>query len=689
MELKKILELDNIAEDLDEQIEAELSTKVLEQFNNDKDSRSDHEDKLEKIVKLALAIADEKSFPWENASNVIYPLIATAAVEFGARCYPEVVKDGNIVKAKVFGKDDGQTMHNSAGSPMVDPNTNQPRLQNVGAKQKRGTRVASYMNWELSEDIPNWEESIDKLFHALPVIGTMFKKVYRDPSRNRNISQLVFPDKLVINNSATSIDSAPATHVIELYNHDVLERIRRGIFVDFEFDTDVNNDSNLDSIKLDLSNAQNAGTSVSNDLHIFLEQHTWFDLDDDGFLEPYIITIHQATGTVVRMVKRFEKEDVEYNKKKEVCCIKAQNLFVPYFFLPSPDGSFYGIGLGHLLFNINQSLNTSINQLIDAGTMQNTGGGFLAKSLKVAGGGLKFRPGEYKFVDSAGGAIRDSIVTLPTPEPSQTLFALLGFLAQAGKELGSLRDVLTGEQAGNVQATTMMSLVEQGIKQFRAVYKRIHLSLKKELKMIYHLNGKYLDNEKYSEILDEPIGEVDVKGDFSKKGYDIVPVADIDNITNMQRMAKANFLMTFLNDPFVDQMRLRKEIFESFGIEDREKLITPPPEGQPDAAQILAQSEVLKQQNEAQKIQIKSVETMSNMEKYKYDIEKTVAEVQKLKTDSIKNIADAAAKEKDLQLKTITSAAEQVRKEVELAAKSRENQARENTNNDPRVIEEA
>jgi chaperonin GroES len=650
MNLNNILESKNIAEQLDDDALSRIASKVNERYNDDVQSRKDKQTQLEEIVKLALSVVDEKSFPWAGASNINYPLISTAAMEFAAKCSPEVLRDDFIVKSKIIGKDDGKPAFDVEGQPLINEETGEQELKEVSAKQERGDRVATYMNYQLNEEIEDWVDNTDKSFISLAVVGTMFKKTYQ--GANGIESELVYPDKLIMHDKVTKFNKAPCTHIIELYENDIQEKIRRGIFKKFEYDEDAS-DSTTQTNSVDLSNAQDqtSAENTNSGLHVFLEQCCWLDLDEDDFLEPYVVTLHVRSNQVIRIMPRFSKEDIEKSGNK-IVAIKANNPYTPYHFIPSPDGSFYGIGLGHLLLNINKGLNTSINQLTDAGTLQNTGGGFIAKSLKIRGGAFKMKPNEYKMVDAMGGAIRDSIVPLPTPEPSQTLFALLGFLAQAGKELGSLRDVLNGENAANVQATTMMALVEQGITQFKSIFKRIYRGLKAEFKSIYDLNSKYLSNQKYAEILDEPLKSVSVNSDFSRKGFDIVPVADVASVTNTQRMAKASFLMQFMNDPYIDPILLRQKILSAFNIEDYQDLITVPPPSPPDANTIYAQAEMAKAQSKMQELQIKSVEVSANLEKGKYDIEKLIAEIKEKETQSLKNIADAFAKERETILKT-------------------------------------
>lgn len=679
---EEILDANNLAEILSEEQSAGVVAQVMERYNTDLQSRAEKQKQLQNIIKLALAVNEEKSFPFQGASNVIYPLIATACIEFGARCYPEIFKDGAIVKAKVIGSDAGQQMKDFDGTDVFeDEEQTKPVMENVGAKMKRGMRIATVMNYQLNEEIPNFEPDMDSLFHALPALGTLFKKIYYDSETKLPCIELIYPDKLIINDFASCLEKAPITHLVEKYPQDVLRSIRSGDYIDFDFDPEVTDSTSSKESDLDNNDpSKKSGDSAEAGLYSFLEQHCWLDLDDDDFLEPYVATVHQASNKLVKLVKRFDELDVIRNKKGELQEIKAQNFFVKYIFLPSPDGSFYGTGLGHLLYNINSAVNSSINQLNDAGTLQNTGGGFLGKNLNIPGGMKNFRLAEWKFVDSFGGNIRDSIVPLPTPDPSQTLFTLLSYLVQAGKELGSLNDILTGENASNIAATTYMGMAEQGMKQFKAVYKRIYASMKQELKKIYLMNSDYLTQRKYSEILDMPLRETpDVKRDFSEGGYDIVPIADVETVNSTQKYARAQFLMGFLQDPFVSPLEVRKEIFEITGIETADKLlITPPPAPNP-----LLEIEQLKQQTKMAEIQsnsqIEIQKVFAQMEELKAVIAKLEADAVVSHTQSMVNLANAGkiAKDTELaeskeQLDVLDNQIDQQTKQMEIEGRQRE-----------------
>jgi len=649
LSIKEILASDNLVDVLDDDVLTTISQQVFNDFNQDKTSCSDRMLKMKEVMKIAMIISEQKDYPWTGASNIIFPLIANACIEFGATCYPEIIKDGQVVKAKIIGKDDGQQMYDTDGIAMTNPETEKPIMQNVGIKKARGDRVATAMNWQLMEEQTWWEKDTDKLVNSLPCLGDMFKKTYYDPIKEMAISELIFPDKLIINNGARDIDSAIVTQIVELYPQEIMQRIRSEVFLDFDFDLEAeqSDSTSQETAEDSLQNSTNSDTN----LHSFLEQHTWLDLDEDGFPEPYIVTVHNNSSRVVRIVPRFSKENVKYNSKGEVRDIATQKYFTHYQFIPSSDGSFFSMGFGHLLLNMNHAINSTLNQLLDAGHLSVTGGGFISKGFgKIKAGRMALAPGEWKIVDSSSEDLRNGIVPIPHPEPSPVLFTLLGALIEAGKQLGSLSSILSGENAGNIQATTMISMVEQGMKQFRSIYKRIYKSEKDEFRLLYALNEKFLTNEKYAEILDEPLLEVDVKGDFNKKNYDICPVADIDAVTNFQRMAMAQFYMTFLQDSFIDPIELRKRIFAAANVENIDKLVVMP-EPQPDP---LLQMEQMRQQTKMAELESKSSidiqKTIGELEWRKAQISKMEKEVNVLETQAMLNLAQAGKIAKDTDL---------------------------------------
>lgn len=632
LKIEDILKADNVVELLSEEDLSTISKQVIDDYDKDLLSCDGKISQMKDILDMAKMKTKEKTYPWAGASNVIYPLIANAGIDYGATLYPEIIKDAEVVKAKIIGNDDGQQVETKRGGE-VDEKTKEPILTDIGAKQKQGKRVSTFMNYQLLDEMGHWETDIDKLGNSQPIIGNMYKRVYWDFNEDKVESELIYPDKLIINSGARDIDSAIVTHILELYPQEIMTRIRTGMYKDFDLPE---NEDTANSIE-ELKDKPNFNTK----LHTFLDQFTWIDLDDDGYAEPYIVTVYkditkEDSGNVVRIIPRFVGTDIKRNKDKKIESIKAQKELVKYGFIPSPDGSFYDIAFGELLYGLNDSINSTLNQLFDAGHLNVTGGGFMGKGMnKIKGGRITLSPGEWKMVNIMGDDLRKNIVQIPMPKPDPTLFALLGYLVEAGKNMALLRDVLSGEAAGNIQATTYIAMVEQGLKQFKSIYKRFYKSLKEELKLIYDLNYKHLSKEKYAEVLDESTHDVDVKEDFDKKTYNICPVADISMITSYQRMAQAQYLMGFMNHPNIDQKVLLKEIFEISQVDNIDKLIvTPPPQPNPQM-----EVEQLKAQVKMQETQMKMQETQQQMA---IEVQKAQAEIEKLKTASMVDLANVA-----------------------------------------------
>lgn len=576
MRLVDLINMPNIADDLDDTKLAQIGMQVVREYEIDKGSRAEWEAKMGKAMDLAMQVAEAKTFPWPGAANVKYPLLTTAAIQFAARAYPAIVQGADVVKGKVIGQD-------------MD-----------GSKQDRAERIGAHMSYQLLCEMTEWEEDTDKLLHILPIVGCAFRKTYFDPARGINCSELVSAKNLVVNYAARSMETAPRiTQVFELYPHEIVERQRSGVFLDVDLGIARNSDGDEDGA------------------HEFLEQHRRLDLDEDGYSEPYCVTVHKDTGRVVRIFARYDAAGVEVdNRTGKVARVEPVHYYTKYPFIPSPDGGFYDVGFGSLLWDINETINSTINRLLDAGTLANTGGGFLDKdAMKLKGGAVTFRPGEWKPATGGQNGLAAAIVPLPTPMPSPVLMEMLGFLTDAGREVASVKDVLTGDgMTANMPATTTMAMVEQGLTQFSAIYKRIHRSLGAELKKLYRLNRLYLPPEVYFRVLDDE--KAVAQQDYEDESVDIAPVSDPTIITSQQKLAKAQYLMQFMGDPLVNQFELRKRVLEAAQIDRLETLLPEPQPQQPDplaeATVALTQAEAMKSTQQAMESEAKTAKTWAD-----------------------------------------------------------------------------
>lgn len=577
LKIQEIVQNTNVAANLDEDTLTKIGNDVVEGYNDDKQSRSEWEKKAKEYFELALQVAKEKSFPWPKASNVKFPLVSIAAMQFGARAYPTLVPStGKIVQMRVLGK---------------DPD---------GEKFKRAQRVSTHMNYQLTVQMEDWEEDYDKLLIMLPIIGVAFKKTYYDSSLRRNKSCLVLPQNLVVNYWTKSLEeSFRITEVLYLTRNQVKERQLQDIYladVDLgdpvlEVDTD-NEKRDLKPVKVDQSTP-----------YKILEQHTYLDLDDDGYFEPYIVTVDYHTAKVLRIVPRFKQENIDTNVDGDVVSIKPDHYYTKFPFFPNPDGSFYDLGFGHLLGPINEAVNTLINQLVDSGTIRNLQAGFVGKGIQIRKGEQRFQPGEWKQVNAIGDDLRKQIVPLPSNEPSKVLFELLGLLIQSGKELASIAEIFVGKMPGqNTPAYTTKETVEQGMKLFTAIYKRVYRAQTKELKKLYELNRYYLDPEEYVSVLDEPIQQ----SDYDAPPDDLIPAADPSASSNTEKLAKVEALAQLLPLGTINPMALTMRWLEALDETQPEQLIIPPEQQQ--------QKPDPKVEAEMAKTQIKQAESQHKMQ---------------------------------------------------------------------------
>jgi len=625
MKLQNILESINIAEDLDEDQLIKIGKQVCEGFDIDDASRAPWLKDVDKWTELALQISKTKTYPWAGASNVKYPLLATASMQFAARAYPSLVpSDGKVVKCQVVGSDlDGQ-------------------------KAMRAERISKHMSYQLMNEMEDWEEDMDKLLLGLPIIGTMFKKTYWDAQKQVNCSKLIYPKYFVVNYSARSLEDAERkTEILQgMYPRKVKEKQLQGIYRDVELpepsDTfDIKDTSK--SVTQTFADGEDDGTVP----YQILEQHTYLDLDDDGYPEPYVVTVEYSSRKVLRIVACFDANGVSVNEDGKIIRIEPVQYYTKFSFVPNPDGGFYDIGFGRLLGTINASVDTIINQLIDAGSLSNLQAGFIGKGLRIKMGESKFSPGEWKAVNATGDDLKKQILPLPVNPPNPVLLQLLQYLVQSGKELASVAEIMVGKMPGqNTPATTTMATIEQGMKVFTAVYKRIFRSLAKEFKKLYKLNAQYLNPENVVAVLDEPIQQSDYFGDPN----DLIPAADPAAVTQQEKQAKAQMLLQLIGLGTLDPMKVTAYVLEAHEIPQKEEFMTQPQQGPSPEQQAAQQEAQMKQQEMQMKAQIDQQKAQAKIQADAIKLQMEVASEQE------KQALERKAREQNLKFKLIEHA---------------------------------
>jgi len=497
-----------------------IGTVCHEGYERDEFSRTVWMKRNEAGMDLALQIQKDKSFPWPGCSNVAFPLVTIAAMQFHARAYPAIVNGTDIVKCLSFGEEPEHKAH--------------------------ADRVGTHMSWQLLYQDKSWEDQEDKALLNLSIVGTNFKKSYYSASLKHNVSELVLAKDLTLDYWSKSVEESPRkTHRIPMFRNEVYEKVMRGVFCDcLEEPWYQGNPATTSSPRqTHQDNRQGVNPPAPDETTalIFLEQHCNLDLDDDGYAEPYIITFESISKRVVRIVTRFDREsDIERvatgPNRGKIIRIEAMEYFTKKTFIPSPDGGIYDIGFGVFLGPLNEAVNSLVNMLLDAGTMQTTGGGFLGRGAKIRGGTYTLAPFEWKRVDSSGDDLRKSIFPLPVNAPSDVLFQLLSLLINYTSRISGTTDIMVGENPGqNTPAQTTQTMVEMGQKIYSAIFKRIWRASKEEFGKLFKLNGMFLP-------MDTPQVGGATRADYQGSPDQVCPVADPSITSEGMRLQLAGAL---------------------------------------------------------------------------------------------------------------------------------------------------
>lgn len=600
---------------LDEDTLTRIGADAIRDYEIDDEDRGEWLKTAEKSLKIAAQekISPPKDAPSYRRSYSSFPILTTAALQFRARAYPAICKSGDMVKVKVIGSDRGRPQVGPDGQPLVSlagqamplqqaqmilqqaaqqqqpqepgpdgqpapaPELPQPEpLWQIapGAKQKRADRVGQYLNIYLEYRVSGWERDTDKLLTQLPIIGCGFRKMRWDAAEGRLKPSYVPGMNLVVPSATVTLDDTPrATEKLEgTFPFKIKERMNSGFYR-----------------KVELANTNDDKEHP----RLLLEQHCLLDLDGDGVDEPYIVTLDHETQKVLRIEADFDEDDVVLaDDDQTVVRVKRRSYYVKYGFLPDPKGGFYDIGFGHLLHGegseeggIGDIINTIIRQALDAAAAQIAGGGWVAAGLRLQGSNrnetMRWNPGEYKTVNATGMALREGIVERTFPQLPPFMFNLLDLMLGAAKDVTSVKDIVTGEASNNGPVGTTLALLEQGLQFFTAIYKGIYLSAGEEFSLMRDNLAAYGGEEAaadYMNVLDDP--EADFEKDFADTDTDIKPVSDPSSVTNMQKMAKAQFMMAQLGGG-LDDLEIRKFSMEVAGIPDIDRFL-PKGSAQPD-----------------------------------------------------------------------------------------------------------
>ena len=538
----------NLADFLPDDVLGRMASDLSSKYQDYTSSRKDWEQTYTKGLDLLGFKYDQRTEPFSGASGATHPVLAEAVTQFQALAYKELLPADGPVRTQILG----------AQTP---------------EKTQQATRVKDFMNYQIMDQMKEYEPEFDSMLFHLPLSGSTFKKVYYDEVEGRAVSKFVPADDLIVPYTATSLDDAEAIiHRVKVSENELRKQQVAGFYRDIEIGKPGDKESDVEKKEREL---EGVTKSANEDVYTLLECHV--NLDIEGFEDvnqqtgepsgiklPYIVTLEEGSREILSIKRNYEIGDPKKNKIQ---------YFVHFKFLPGL--GFYGFGLIHMIGGLSRTATAALRQLLDAGTLSNLPAGFKMRGIRIRDDAQSIQPGEFRDVDAPGGNLRDSFMMLPFKEPSQTLLSLMGVVVQAGQRFASIADMQVGD--GNQQAAvgTTVALLERGSRTMSAIHKRIYSALKNEFQLMARVFKLYLPQQYPYDVVGGQ--RMIMQSDFDDR-VDILPVADPNIFSQTQRisLAQTELQLATSNPQMHNMYQAYRNMYEALGVKNIDSVLVKP-----------------------------------------------------------------------------------------------------------------
>ena len=542
----------NLAEIMDDQDLDELGSKLYGQYTEYKESRGDWEQSYREGLDLLGFKYERRTEPFRGASGVNHPVLAEAVTQFQAQAYKELLPADGPVRAQILG-------------------------DITNEKQDQAHRVKDFMNYQIMDQMQEYEPEFDQMLFYLPLSGSTFKKVYYDDLLGRAVSKFVPADDLIVPYSANSLEDADAIiHIIRMSENELRKQQVSGFYRDIELGQPPVSTNQLKEKERQLEGVTKDGQE---DQYTLLEMHVNLDLpgfedvgtngEETGIKLPYIVTIAESNNKILSIRRNFTQDDPTKEKIK---------YFVQFKFLPGT--GFYGFGLIHMIGGLTRTATAALRQLLDAGTLANLPAGFKTRGIRIRDDAQPLQPGEFRDVDAPGGNIKDQFMQLPFKGPDATLLQLMGIVVNAGQRFASIADSQVGDMNQQAAVGTTVALLERGSRVMSAIHKRLYVGLKQEFKLLAEVFKSYLPAEYPYDV---PGATRNIKVQDFDDRIDILPVADPNIFSQTQRisMAQSQLQLAQSNPQVHDLYQAYRSMYEALGVKNINAILPPPVQPQP------------------------------------------------------------------------------------------------------------
>lgn len=532
----------NLAEYMDEKELLQIAGDLVNDFDGDVASRKDWVQTYVDGLELLGMKIEERIEPWPGACGVYHPILSEALVKFQAETMMSTFPAAGPVKTQIIGKETPE-------------------------KKQAAERVQADMNYQLMDVMTEYRPEHERMLWGLGLSGNAFKKVYVDPSLDRQVAMFVPAEDIVVPYGASSIEQAErVTHVMRKTENELRRLQVAGFYRDIELGTP---DNVLDEVEKKI--AEKLGfRATSDDRYKVLEMHVNLDLpgyehkgedgEPTGIALPYVVTIEKGSGQVLAIRRNWEPDDETHQKRQH---------FVHYGYVPG--FGFYCFGLIHLVGAFAKSGTSILRQLVDAGSLANLPGGFKARGLRVKGDDTPIAPGEFRDVDVPSGTIKDNIMTLPYKEPSQVLQSLLVQIIDEGRRFATAGDMKVSDMSAQSPVGTTLAILERTLKVMSAVQARIHYSMKQEFKLLKEIIADYTPEEyTYEPVEGSPRAK---KADYDN--VEVIPVSDPNAATMAQKIVQYQAVLQLAQQApqLYNLPLLHRQMLDVLGIKGAAKLV--------------------------------------------------------------------------------------------------------------------
>jgi len=532
----------NLAEEISEEVLQSLAEDLISDYDEDISSRKDWMQTYVDGLELLGMKIEERTEPWEGACGVFHPMLSEALVKFQSETMMATFPAAGPVKTQIIGKE-------------------------TPAKKEAAQRVQDDMNYQLTDVMKEYRPEHERMLWGLGLSGNAFKKVYFDPSLDRQVSFFVPAEDIVVPYGASNLQSSPRiTHVMRKTENELRKLQVAGFYRDIDLGTP---DNVLDEVEKKI--AEKMGfRATSDDRFKLLEMNVDLDLkgyehknkkgEETGIALPYVVTIEKGTSNVLAIRRNWEPDDENHEKRQH---------FVHYGYVPG--FGFYCFGLIHLIGAFAKSGTSLIRQLVDAGTLSNLPGGFKTRGMRVKGDDTPIAPGEWRDADVASGTLKDNLLPLPYKEPSQTLMALLGQIVEEGRRFANTADLTLSDMSAQAPVGTTLAILERTLKNMSAIQARVHYSMKQELGLLKNIIADYTPDD-----YDYQPSEGSRKAKRSDyDDVDVIPVSDPNASTMAQKIVQYQAVLQLAQGApqLYNLPLLHRQMLEVLGIKDAAKLV--------------------------------------------------------------------------------------------------------------------